>query len=133
MKFLASVHAEAINEIKERFRVGGIPIFVVPDYGLRQNDIAGIGASQRHANGQASWYAVNICLDEQFEDGRSLLDDPNYKVAAPVDVAQFEATMDKLGANQSFEWFSDKTLAWIAWVIVAGVVLGLFYVIVIAS
>jgi hypothetical protein len=120
--FLASVRFSEIDEIKERFRVGGIPIFVAPDFTLKANDIPGLGASQQHAAGRSNWYSVSVCLDEQFEEGKRLFNDPNYTVMSPVDVAEFEAEMDKLGANREVELnLADNGLFWI----VAAVILGL--------
>lgn len=110
MIFLASVQSSEIDEIKDRFRAGGIPVFIVPDYSVKAGEIAGIGASLEHANGQTNWYSVSICLDDQFAEGQRLLDDANYHVIAPVDVEKFEATMNKLGANRDVEWFPEKNL-----------------------
>ena len=124
MIFLASVRSSDVDEIKERFRVGGIPIFVAPDFVLKRNDIPGIGASQQHAAGRSNWYSVSICLDEQLEEGKRLFNDPNYIVISPVDVAEFEAEMDKLGANREVELnLADSGPFWIVVAVVLGFVI----------
>jgi hypothetical protein len=122
--YLASVRAKEMDEIKERFRTGGIPVLIAPDYSINDGMPGGFGVSERNAMGKPSWYSINICLDEQLEEGKCLFKDVNYKVKAPVDVAEFEATMDKLGANSNFEWrLSNTSLNWIVGIVILGFVL----------
>jgi hypothetical protein len=121
--YLASVRSEEMDEIKERFRTGGIPVYIAPDYSI-SDGIGGIGVSRSNADGRPRWYKINICLDHQLEEGKRLFDDANYKVMAPVDVVKFEATMDKLGANRDVEWrLSNTSLNWLVGIVILGLVL----------
>ncbi len=85
---------------------------------------AGVATIYRNATSLPDWYRINICLDEQIEEAKRLFNDANYKVKAPVDIAEFEATMDKLGANRNFEWrLSNTSLNWIVGIVILGFVL----------
>lgn len=124
MIYLASVNSSKIDEIKARFRAGGIPVFIVPDYSITEGTIGGIGTSFRNINDDPEWYRLNICLDDQLEEAKRLFEDSNYKVTAPVDVEKFEATMDKLGANRKVEWrMPEISLNWIVGIAILGIAL----------
>ncbi len=134
MIYLASVRSSEIDEIKDRFRSGGIPIFTAPDYTITDGMPGGIGLSARNAEGRPDWYSISICLDEQLEEGKRLFKDADYKVFVPVDVDEFEAKMDKLGANREFEWrFSDNGLLWIVLAVIVGFVICILRAVSIAS
>jgi hypothetical protein len=105
---------------------GLVPLvdLIAPDYSINEGMPGGYGVSESNAMGQPRWYSINICLDDQLEEGKRLFNDANYKVMAPVDVAKFEATMDKLGANRTFEWrLSDTSLNLIFGIVILGIVL----------
>jgi len=60
----------------------------------------------------------------RFEEAKRLFNDANHKVKAPVDVTEFEATMEKLGANSNFVWrLSNTSLNWIVGIVILGFVL----------
>ncbi len=122
MIYLASVRSSEIDEIKERFRAGGIPVFIAPDYTIENG--GGYGVASNNLAGLIKWYSIKICLDDQIEEAKHLFNDANYKVMAPVDVDKFESTMGNLGANRDFEWrLSDKSLTWIIGLVILGFVL----------
>ncbi|BCM25369.1 hypothetical protein [Methyloradius palustris] len=87
-------------ELKDRFKAGGIPIFVDVDYSLRDVSANGTPGIYRSASSPPSFFRINVCLDEQFEEAKLLLNDPGYQVKHPVDIASFDAEMKKLGANK---------------------------------
>jgi hypothetical protein len=41
--YLASVRAEEMDKIKERFRTGGIPVLIAPDYSINDGMLGGFG------------------------------------------------------------------------------------------
>src|SRR5690349_1533487 len=110
-----------VDEIKARFRAGGIPIFLEPDYGTRDQPTVGRASAYRNATTPPEWYRVYVCLEQQKEEAKRLFHDARYKVKAPVDVDEFEATMEKLGANRKFEW--PESLNWIVGIVAIASVL----------
>jgi hypothetical protein len=130
MVYLISVRSSETDEIQERFRAGGIPVFLEPDYS-RVDMVTGIATVFRNATTGPAWYRVYVCLDDQLQEAKRLLSDANYKVTKPVDVAKFEATMDRLGANRKVGWrLSDKNLNWIVGIIVVAFVLWILRVVI---
>ena len=113
MDYLGSVPSSEVDEIQRRFRISGVPIFVEPDH-ARGDMVTGIATAFRNAVSGPSWYRVYVCIDDQLHEAKRLFSDANYKVTKPVDVAKFEATMDKLGANKKPTWrVSSQTMNWI--------------------
>jgi len=124
LKYLASVTSEQLQAIQDRFRASGIPIFVETDQ-VRTNEAAIVPAAiVSRFNLAPSWYRINVCLDEQFDEAMRLFRDPNYQVRSPVDVEAFERKMDQLGANRPVKLRpSDKTLNWLVGAVILGIAL----------
>jgi hypothetical protein len=110
-----------VDEIKARFRASGIPIFVEPDYAARDTMSVGPASTYRNATTPPESFRVYVCLEQQREEAKRLFHDARYKVKAPVDVEQFEATMERLGANRKFEW--PISLNWIVGIVAVAAVL----------
>lgn len=116
MIYLASVHGDDLALIEDRFRSGGIPIYIEPDFSSKES----VGAYNGVIS-QPTRYRINICLDEQLEDAKHLFADPNYKVKEPVDVSEFERAMEQLGATRDSNQFMPiKGLYWIVGIILIG-------------
>jgi hypothetical protein len=134
MIYLTSVRLAELTELKARFRASGIPVYVEPDYSVRDTMASGSADTYRSATSPHDWYRINICLDEQLDEAKHLFEDANYEVKAPVDVAKFETTMDGLGANREVEWkLSDKDLNRIFEIILVGFVFWILYAVLTSS
>ena len=48
--------------------------------------------------------AVFVCIDDQFDDARALLVDPDHVVRDPVDVAEFEARAANVDLMPMLSW-----------------------------
>ena len=96
LKFLVSLSSEDARELQILFRAKGIPVYLERDV-VRENQGTGSIATVRDV---PRWYRVHVPLDEQYADARTLLNDPAYEVKAPVDVANFEREMKRLGDDQ---------------------------------
>ena len=48
--------------------------------------------------------AVFVCIDDQFDDARALLADPDHVVRDPVDVAEFQARAAKVDLMPMLSW-----------------------------
>jgi len=66
--------SEEADEISQRFHASGVPVFVEPD--LTRTD-----PSVRSA---AFGHRIHIWLEEQLDDAKRLLRDPQYEVVAPL-------------------------------------------------
>lgn len=120
---------EQLQPMRDRFRAGGIPIFVEVDH-VRSNETAIVPAAiVSRFNLPAHWYRIDVCLDEQFDEATRLFQDPGYSVQSPVDVEAFEKQMEELGANRPVSLRpSDKTLnVVVGAAIVAIVLLGALF------
>jgi hypothetical protein len=121
--YLASPDAEELDEIRQRFRAGGIPIYLEPDY-ARDDIVAGVATAFRNATTGPQRYRLYVCIETQLEEAKHLLANKHYKVRAPVDVAKFEATMEKLGANRKMEWrLTTRAMNWMVAVVVVAFLL----------
>jgi len=125
LKYIASVKFEHLQDIEDRFRAGGIPIYVRPDL-VRSNEAAIVPAAivSRH-NLPAHWYRIDVCLDEQHEEAELLFANPDYEVRNRVDVDAFEETMNRLGANRPVSMRPpDRALNWLIGAILLAIVLA---------
>ena len=129
MLYLTSVRSEDIQEIEGRFRASGIPIYTDPDYSQRDGFVSGIGSSYSNATRLPDWYRINVCLDEQFEEAKLLFENPSYTVKWPVDVAQFEATMNELSTQEIRPLNSENILNRISIIVVVAFAIWILYVV----
>jgi len=126
MFLLASIPADQVQELDDRFRAAGIPLYFEPDYSRRRHDVLPTGSLYSTEASVPDWCLAHVCLEEQAEEAKRLFDDPTYKVKAPIDVQKFEAKMAKLGADAGLAWrVPDATLNWIVSGAIAAVVIGL--------
>jgi len=125
LRYLVSVKFEQLHEIEDRFRAGGIPIYVEEDQ-VRSNEAAIVPvAIVSRFNLPAPWYRISVCLEEQFEEAKQLLADSNYEVRAPVDVEEFEKRMKELGANRPVALRpSARALNWLVGMILLGIAIA---------
>lgn len=86
MIHLISVDTEAqVNDLQLRFEASGIPIFV-------QSDFSRTDPANRNT---FYGYRVHIWIEEQLEDAKRLVNDPNYQVEKPVNVQEFYALLNE--------------------------------------
>lgn len=117
MILLATVGYAESGELRERFRASGIPVLLEPDY-ARKGQIA-LGAPNK---AEPDRVLIHVCLDEQIDEARRLLADPDYAVQHPVDIEQFDAAMERAGAGAELERrLPDLTMNWL----VGGMLLAL--------
>lgn len=62
--------------------------------------------------------AVFVCLDQQFEDARTILQFPSHTPAEPVDAEQFHRDVEADGMKSTFDYLFVPGL-----VIIAGIVI----------
>jgi hypothetical protein len=123
---LASIPADQVQELEDRFRAAGIPLYFESDYSRRRHNVLPTGSLYSADASVPNWYRVHVCLDEQTEEAKRLFEDPTYKVKAPIDIEKFEAKMAKLGADPELAWrVPDATLNWIVGGAIVAIVVGL--------
>jgi hypothetical protein len=127
MLFLTSVRFEDLSEIEERFRAGGIPIYVEPDYSQRDKLAIGYASAYTSATSPTEWYRINISLDEQFDEAKLLFVDSKYKVKAPVDIDEFEDKLKKLAVQEVSLINPDNYLNRIAIIVFVVLLIGILY------
>ena len=108
---LHSTDLTEIESLRLLLESHGIPVFVGSE-----NSAAATGAVI--ANKMTLW----VCLDDQLDDARALLDDPGHTVAAPIDVAAFHR---RAAARQ--QQLSARTFYWVVQVFL-GVLLALILI-----
>lgn len=52
-----------------------------------------------------------VSLDDQYEDALAVLSDPEHVVTAPVDIAEYEATLARLDQNVLLKYLALALLA----------------------
>ena len=111
--------SEEANEISQRFDASGVPVFVEPDF--TRTDPATRSA--------AFDYRIHIWLEEQLDDAKRLLRDPQYEVVAPVDVAKVYATLNQHDARSEKAWYraEEKWLNWLIGIGAVGLIAWLAY------
>lgn len=101
--------SDEADEITQRFHTRGIPVFVEPDY--------------TRTDPSARWasfgFRVHIWLEEQSEDAKRLLRDPDYEVMSPVDVAKFYAAMEQHDEKREAAWYRGEE-NWLNWLVGLG-------------
>ncbi len=86
MRFLTSVDtAEEADRIEQLFDASGVPVFVEADY---------TRTSPAHGGGTFG-FRVHIFVDEQEEDARRLLQDPDFELASPIDCEGFYRHLER--------------------------------------
>ena len=126
MFLLASIPGDQVQELDDRFRAAGIPLYFEPDYSRRRHDVLPTGSLHSTEASVPDWYLAYVCLEEQTKEAKRLFEDPTYKVETPIDVQKFEAKMAKLGADVGLAWrVPDPMLNWIVGGAIAAVVIGL--------
>ena len=103
MKFLATIPSENIDEIEERFRTAGIPVYLEPDYSRGLRFVTGGASAYSNAGRDVSAFRVHVCLISQFDEAEHLLENPDYKVQFPVDIEEFEAAIEKAKSQEDVE------------------------------
>jgi hypothetical protein len=117
---LGSVGFEQSAELRDRFRGAGIPILLEPDY-ARKGQIA-LGAPNR---AEPDRVRVHVCIEEQIDEARRLFADPDYVVQHPVDIEEFDAAMERVGAGPDLERsLPDMTMNWIVGGMLLALVIG---------
>ena len=110
---------EEAEKISQRFHANGVPVFVEPDF----------TRTDPSARGAAFGHRIHIWLEEQLDDAKRLLRDPQYEVVAPVDVAKFYAALDKHDAQGEAAWYraEESWLNWLVGVCAVGLIAWLAY------
>jgi len=94
MELLATITSDEIDEVRRRFREGGIPIYLEPDHSRGLRFLTGTAGSVNSAGHDVAAYRLHVCILSQLEEAEQLLIDPGYKVRYPVDVEEFEAAIE---------------------------------------
>ena len=102
---------EEADEISQRFNASGVPVFVEPDF----------TRTDPSARSAAFGYRIHIWLEEQLDDAKRLLRDPQYEVVAPVDVAKFYAALNQHDARSEKAWYRTEE-KWFNWLVGIGAV-----------
>ena len=103
--------SEEAEEISQRFHASGIPVFV-------ERDFTRTDPSNRNS---AFGHRIHIWLEEQLEDAKRLLRDPQYEVVAPVDIPKFYAALDQHDAQSEVAWYKAEE-KWLNWLVGIGAV-----------
>ena len=107
MRLLTSVDtADEAERLEQLFTASGVPVFIEDDY-TRTNS-----AERLSSFG----YRVHIYVEEQEEDARRLLLDPEFEVAAPIDCDKFYEDLERVELERKARIPDqvDKTLNWLA-------------------
>jgi hypothetical protein len=106
VRLLTSVDtALEAERLQQLFDASGVPVFVEDDY-TRTNP------AQRLAS---FGYRIHIFVDEQEEDARKLLLNPDYELANPIDCEKFYGDLEQLEAEDRARVPQqvDHTLNWL--------------------
>ena len=96
MIHLISLDTEAqVNDLQLRFEASRIPIFV-------QSDFSRTDPASRNTFYGHRFY---IWIEEQLEDAKRLIDNPNYQVEKPVDVQEFYALLNDQDKNSEVAYY----------------------------
>ena len=111
--------SEEANEISQRFHASGVPVFVEPDY----------TRTDPSARSAAFGHRIHIWLEEQLDDAKRLLRDPQYEVLAPIDVAKFYAALNQHDTRSETAWYmaEEKWLNWLVGIGAVGLIAWLAY------
>lgn len=96
---------EAVNDAQSRLEKAGIPVIVEFHHGMQSKRLG-------------RPYTLLVAFDEQFQDARNLLENPQHAVKNPIDIQAFKRHM-----NQHLREGGDLTVILNA---VVGSLLGLF-------
>ncbi len=97
-----------------RFEASGVPVFV-------QSDFTRTDPTSRLAN---YGYRIHIWIDEQLEDAKQLIENPDHEVKNPIDVQEFYALLNKQDEVKEAAYYKSeqKWLNWIFSIIAVGIV-----------
>lgn len=111
LHFLSVDTYDEADEIAQRFQASGIPVFVEHDY--TRTD-----PSSRNAS---FGFRIHLWLENQLEDAKRLLRDPDYEVLHPVNVEEFYTRLKEHDAQQELAWHK-KNERWLNWAAIIAVV-----------
>lgn len=99
MEFICRFHdADELHRVRELLRTKGIPTF---------------SPSVEH-RGLGSQWALFVCLNEQAEDARRLIRDPNHEPGLAVDAAEFEDALESPDQSTLTNWATIIAVAVLA-------------------
>jgi hypothetical protein len=104
---------EDAERIRQLFFASGIPLFIENDYTRSFPSIT-----------KATFgYRVHVFLDEQVEDAKMLLSDPNFEVANPVNCSEFFEKLEHADSvnNNRFSLRAEEALTWLLLLSIVGI------------
>lgn len=120
MIHLISVDTESqVNDLQLRFEANGIPIFV-------QSDFTRTDPTSRN---KFYGYRIYIWIEEQLEEAKRLVKNPDYQVENPVNVQEFYDLLNEQDKNDEVAYYvaEEKWLNVIFTLAASGIVGWIIY------